>query len=165
MLPSSLRNFMRLSEARLHAESSRYMYSEQGLLALMRPLFADVCQSLMVVSYWMPGSPHCHADSAMRRISSRARIVLTTRLGSVTARRCHSRSSATARMNSSVTRTELLLFWKKTDAYASPVNDASYPASMSAHAFFSSLTLQVTNSRMSGCSALRITILAARRVV
>src|SRR3954470_7535958 len=36
---------------------------------------------------------------------------------------------------------------------------------MSAHAFFSSLTLQLTNSAMSGCSALRMTILAARRVL
>src|SRR5438477_9979895 len=36
---------------------------------------------------------------------------------------------------------------------------------MSAHAFFSSFTLQFTNSTMSGCSALRMTILAARRVL
>src|SRR5919106_3543845 len=36
---------------------------------------------------------------------------------------------------------------------------------MSAHAFFSSSTLQLMNSSMSGCSALRITILAARRVL
>src|SRR5512134_2034809 len=36
---------------------------------------------------------------------------------------------------------------------------------MSAHAFFSSWTLQLMNSSMSGCSALRITILAARRVL
>ena len=81
----------------------------------MRPLFDDVCQSLMVVSYWIPGSPHCQADSAMRRSSSRALTVLRMRLGSVTARRCQSRSSSTARMNSSVTRTELLEFWKKTE--------------------------------------------------
>jgi hypothetical protein len=36
---------------------------------------------------------------------------------------------------------------------------------MSAQAFFSSSTLQLMNSMMSGCSALRITILAARRVL
>src|SRR2546430_15574543 len=36
---------------------------------------------------------------------------------------------------------------------------------MSAHAFFSSFTLQFTNSTMSGCSELRMTILAARRVL
>src|SRR5918999_5319157 len=36
---------------------------------------------------------------------------------------------------------------------------------MSAHAFLSSSTLQLMNSMMSGCSALRITIFAARRVL
>src|SRR5215207_5829613 len=36
---------------------------------------------------------------------------------------------------------------------------------MSAHAFFSSSTLQLMNSTMSGCSALRMTIFAARRVL
>ncbi len=116
---------MRLSDARLQAESSRYMYSLQGLLALIRPEFAEVCQSLMVVSYWMPGSPHWCADSAISRISSRARQVPRIRSGSVRARRCQSRSSMTARMKSSVTRTELLLFWKKIELYASPVKAPS----------------------------------------
>src|SRR3954470_21219986 len=36
---------------------------------------------------------------------------------------------------------------------------------ISAQAFFSSSTLQLMNSMMSGCSALRMTILAARRVL
>src|ERR1041384_518670 len=36
---------------------------------------------------------------------------------------------------------------------------------MRAHAFFSSSTLQLMNSSMSGCSALRMTIFAARRVL
>src|SRR5215208_4900821 len=36
---------------------------------------------------------------------------------------------------------------------------------MSAQAFFSSSTLQLMNSTTSGCSALRMTILAARRVL
>src|SRR5215467_4590943 len=36
---------------------------------------------------------------------------------------------------------------------------------MSAQAFFSSSTLQLMNSTISGCSALRMTILAARRVL
>src|SRR5262245_37213095 len=68
-------------------------------------------------------------------------------------------------MNSSVARTELFEFWKKTDAYAGPVNDPSYPASMSAHALRSSSTLQLMNSATSGWSALRMTIFAARRVL
>src|SRR6187200_2592809 len=36
---------------------------------------------------------------------------------------------------------------------------------ISAHAFFSSSTLQLMNSTTSGCSTLRMTILAARRVL
>src|SRR5271170_1033419 len=36
---------------------------------------------------------------------------------------------------------------------------------MSAHAFFSSSTLQLTNSLISGCSAFSTTIFAARRVL
>src|SRR5207247_2500350 len=68
-------------------------------------------------------------------------------------------------MNSSVTRTLLFEFWKNTDEYAGPVNDPSYPPSMSAQAFFSSSTLQLMNSTMSGWSAFRMTIFAARRVL
>jgi hypothetical protein len=56
--PSSFTNFIRLIDARLHAESSRNMYSEQGLLALMRAVSGQVCHSLTVVSNCMPGSPH-----------------------------------------------------------------------------------------------------------
>src|SRR6058998_2833734 len=67
-------------------------------------------------------------------------------------------------MKSSVTRTLLFEFWKNTDEYAGPVNDPSYPASIRAHAFFSSSTLQLMKSTMSGWSASRMTILAARRV-
>ena len=43
--------------------------------------------------------------------------------------------------------------------------DGSYPASISVQAFFSSWALQSMNLRMSGWSALRITIFAARRVL
>src|SRR4051795_479900 len=96
--------------ARLHAELSRCMYSEHGLLALIRPVFDAVCQRLIVVSYCMPGSAHSHADWAIWRNRSRAGRVFTTS-PVVTARRCQSSSASTARMNSSVTRTELLAFW------------------------------------------------------
>ncbi len=58
--------------ARLQAVSLRNMYSEHGLLAWMRSVVADVCQSLMVVSYWMPGSPHRWAASAILRKMSLA---------------------------------------------------------------------------------------------
>ena len=60
---SSLRNFSRFSDARLHEELSSDMYSEHGLDAVMRPVSGLVCQSLIVSSYWMPGSAHSHAAS------------------------------------------------------------------------------------------------------
>src|SRR4051812_19223788 len=59
--PSSFRNFMRLSDARLQAELSRCTYSEHGFEALMRPVFDAVCHRLIVVSYCRPGSAHSHA--------------------------------------------------------------------------------------------------------
>src|SRR5450432_4938574 len=100
-------NFIRLSDERLHAESSRNIYSLHGLLALMRPVFFDVCHLLMVVSYCMPGSPHCQVASAIFFMMSRALRVLTG-APSLTVRVVNSASRSTARMNSSVTRTELL---------------------------------------------------------
>ena len=70
-------NLRRFSDARLQAESSRYMYSEHGFDALMRAVFDDVCQALTVVSYCRPGSPHSHAASAISRHRSRAFKVST----------------------------------------------------------------------------------------
>ncbi|GBD42228.1 hypothetical protein HRbin39_01617 [bacterium HR39] len=79
----------------------------------MRPEAGQVCQSLMVVSYWMPGSALNHAARAMRSHSSRARTVFAT-LPSVRRIRFHSASSSTACMKASETRTELLEFWPET---------------------------------------------------
>src|SRR5262245_48643752 len=73
---SGLKNFMRFSEARLHAESSTNMYSEHGFDALMRCVALTGFQRLIVVSYCMPGSPQTHADSAISAIRSRALYVL-----------------------------------------------------------------------------------------
>src|ERR1700757_3853598 len=111
-VPVGVTNFIRLKLARLQAELSRNMYSEQGLDALMRPVFLLVCQRLMVVSYCMPGSPHCQVASAMACMRSRARYSFTG-LRSLTVRVVKVPSVSTACMNSSVTRTELLAFWKK----------------------------------------------------
>ena len=55
--PAGVTYFIRLKLARLQAELSRNMYSEQGFEALMRPEFLLVCHLLMVVSNCMPGSP------------------------------------------------------------------------------------------------------------
>src|SRR5450631_2250244 len=93
--PLGSRNFMRLSDARLQAVSSRNMYSEHGLEALMRAVLLEVCQRLMVVSYCMPGSPQRQVESAILKSRSRAR---SFSLGwpSVMLRVHQSRSSAAA---------------------------------------------------------------------
>ena len=163
-VPSGRRNFIRLSDARLHAESSTCMYSEHGLDALMRPEFGDVCHWLIVVSYCTPGSAQRHAASAISRMSSRAGTVAT---GSPLTRptRCQSWSCSTACMNSSVSRTELFAFWYWMERKPSPSIDMSNPASRSAAALSSSLALHQMNSRMSGWSTSSTTILAARRVL
>src|SRR3954469_413212 len=160
---SSVRNFSRLSEARLHEELSRCMYSLQGLDAVMRPVSGQVCQSLMVPSYWTPGSAHSHAACAILRNSALASTVSSTS-PVLRARRPNSLPSSTARMNSSLTRTELLAFWYCTETMSLPPRSMSKPASRSARILSSSRALVVTNSSMSGWSTSRMTILAARRV-
>src|ERR1044072_7037871 len=163
--PSGRRNFMRLSEARLHAESSTCMYSLHGLDALMRPEFGHVCHWLIVVSYCTPGSAQRQAASAISRISSRALIGSPTGSPVVRALRWQSASSSTACMNSSDTRTELLAFWYWIEWKPSPSIDMLNPASRSAAALSSSLALHSMNSTMSGWSTSSTTILAARRVL
>ncbi len=139
-VPSGRRNFIRFSDARLHAESSTCMYSEHGFDALIRPELGDVCHWLMIVSYCTPGSAQRHAASEISRISSRAGSVS---VGSPVERaiRLHSRSCSTACMNSSVSRTELFAFWYWIDWKPSPSIDMSNPASRSAAALSSSLAL------------------------
>src|SRR5947209_20157611 len=107
--PPGVRNFSRLKLARLQAESSRNMYSEEGFDALMRAGFLEVCQRLMVVSYCMPGSPHCQVASASLCMSSVALYSLTG-LRSLTVTVEKVPPVSTACMNSSFTRTELLAF-------------------------------------------------------
>src|ERR687886_1009353 len=155
---------MRLIEARLHAESSTCRYSEQGLLALIRPEFGQVCHWLIVVSYWTPGSAQRHAASAISRISSRAGIGSPIASPLVRAISRQSSSFSTASMNASVTRTELLAFWYWIEKKPSPSIDMSKPASRRAAALSSSLALHQMNSRMSGWSTSSTTIFAARRV-
>src|SRR3989304_371970 len=109
-VPSSRRNFIRLILARWQAVSSRNMYSEHGLEALIRPAFGQVCQRLIVLSYCTPGSPQLHADWDIFLNISRAEYVGPSLLGSVTQCVVQDLSSSTARMNSSLTRTERLAF-------------------------------------------------------
>src|SRR3954471_12800338 len=162
-VPSSLRNFMRFSEARLHELLSRLMYSEHGLDALIRPVSGLVCQSLIVSSYWMPGSAHSQAALVTLANSSRASTGSMTE-PSERARRPNSVPFSTARMNSSLTRTELLAFWYWTLVMSLPPRSMSYPASRRARILSSSRALVSMNSSMSGWSTSSTTILAARRV-
>src|SRR5882757_7029055 len=76
--PSALRSRIRFRDARLHAVSSKNMYSEHGLEALMRPDSGQVCQSLIVVSYCTPGSAECQAASATLSHNARALTVRAT---------------------------------------------------------------------------------------
>src|SRR5215203_5393131 len=160
---SSLRNFSRFSDARLHEELSRDMYSEHGLDAVMRPVSGLVCQSLIVSSYCRPGSAHSHAASLILRNSLRASTVSMTS-PVLRPRTPNSLPSSTARMNSSETRTELLAFWYCTDEMSLPPRSMSKPASRSARILSSSRALVSTNSSMSGWSTSSTTIFAARRV-
>src|SRR5919197_6318642 len=68
-------------------------------------------------------------------------------------------------MNSSVTRTELFAFWYWMECESLPSRSMSKPASRRARALRSSTALHQMKSRMSGWSASRTTILAARRVL
>src|ERR1700712_2086873 len=160
---SSLRNFSRFRLARLHEELSRDMYSEHGLDAVIRPVSGLVCQSLIVSSYCRPGSAHSHAALLILRNRSRASTVSITS-PVPRARRPNAAPSSTARMNSSLTRTELLAFWYCTEVMSAPPRSMSKPASRRARILFSSLALVCTNSWMSGWATSRTTILAARRV-
>src|SRR5262249_33462712 len=150
-------------EARLHEELSRCMYSLHGLDAAIRPDSGQVCQSLMVSSYWMPGSAHCQAAYTILWNSSRALTVSTTS-PDLRARRPNSASPSTARMNSSETRTLLFAFWYCTEVMSRPPRSMSKPASRRTRIFSSSRTFVSMNSSMSGWSTSRTTILAARRV-
>src|SRR5699024_5148756 len=152
----------RLSEARLHEELSRDMYSLHGFDAVIRPDSGLVCQSLIVSSYCRPGSAHSHAAFAIVLMSSRASTDSTVE-PSVRDLRPNSLPSSTAFMNSSVTRTELFAFWYWTDAMSEPPRSMSKPASRSARILSSSRAFVSTNSSRSGWSSSRTSIFAARR--
>src|SRR3954469_13706599 len=162
-VPSSRRNFMRFSDARLQDELSSDMYSLHGLDAVMRPVSGLVCQSLMMSSYCRPGSAHSHAAVASLVQSFFASTVSMTS-PVARARRPNSVPFSTARMNSSVTRTELLAFWYWTLTMSLPPRSILKPASRSARILSSSRAFVSMNSSMSGWSTSSTTIFAARRV-
>src|SRR5271154_7070800 len=107
-------NDKRFSDARLHAVSSRNMYSEHGLEARIGPDAAQVCQSLIVVWNCRPGSALAQAAWPIFSHKSRAFTVLAIFPGLVRQNRSQLRSASTALRKSSVTRTVLLEFWPET---------------------------------------------------
>src|SRR5271170_1806125 len=104
----------RFADARLHAVSSRNMYSEHGLEATIGPDAEQVCQSLIVVWNCSPGSALAQAAWPIFSHRSRAFTVFAILPGLVRQNRSQSRSASTAFKNSSVTRTVLLEFWPET---------------------------------------------------
>src|SRR6476620_7509666 len=119
-VPSSRRNLVRFRLERLQAESSRNMYSEHGFDALMRSVFGQVCQRLMVESYCTPGSAQFQAASAT--IFHRSFACSVSCVSPVKRWRVfHVPPASTAFMNSSVTRIELFEFCPLIVWYASPL--------------------------------------------
>src|SRR5215470_19954232 len=92
---SASRNRIRLSEARLHAVSSRNMYSEHGFEARIGPDAGQVCQSLTLVWNCRPGSAQAQAAKEIFSHSSRALSVLATLPGLVRHVRSQSPSAST----------------------------------------------------------------------
>ena len=97
----------------------------------------------------MPGSAHSQDASEIWRMRSRARMVRTVS-PVVTALRSQSWSSITARMKSSVTRTELFAFWYWIEWLSLPSRSMSNPAASRACALRSSKVLHQMNSSTSG---------------
>src|ERR1700691_2656790 len=160
---SSRRNFSRLMLARLHDELSRLRYSLHGLLAEIWPDSGFVCQSLIVSSYWIPGS--AHSQAALANLRNRSLASTVSMVSPVSrARRSNSLACSNACMNSSETRTELLAFWYWTLFMSWPPRSMSKPASRRTRILSSSRALVSMNSPTSGWSTSSTTILAARRV-
>src|SRR5436189_3912720 len=102
--PSASLNFIKLSDARLHAVLSRKRYSEHGLVEFCRSVPLQVCHLWIVESNCIPGSPQMYVPSAILRNSARASL-RSHGSPSVTRRVHHSRPSSAASMNLSLTRT------------------------------------------------------------
>src|SRR5262245_65480497 len=86
------RNASRFIEARLHAVSSRNIYSEHGLLARIGPEAGQVCQALTVVWYCRPGAAQAQAEEPIFSHSARAFTVLAILPGLVRQNRSESAS-------------------------------------------------------------------------
>ncbi|GAK50145.1 hypothetical protein U14_01372 [Candidatus Moduliflexus flocculans] len=107
--PSDERKRIKFNEAKLQALSFRNRYSAQGFEASMRPEAGQVCQSLIVVSNCIPGSPHKCVASAM--LWSKSFALCFPNISPVVMDFVsHVLPSSAAFMNSSVARTLLFAF-------------------------------------------------------
>src|SRR5436309_942686 len=118
--PSPRLNFIRFSEAKLHAVLSRNTYSEQGLVEWIGSVPLQVCHFWIAPSYCMPGSPQIQVPSAIL-FSSVLACFFWSGLPLVMERVHQSLPSEAACMNSSLARTERFSFWYITLPYASPL--------------------------------------------
>src|SRR3989344_1260896 len=107
--PPVFKNLTRFKEAKLQALLSKCIYSEHGFEAFILPVLGQVCHSLIVVSYCIPGSALCQAASATQSINSLA-FMVSIMSPVVTLLKFQYPSAWTALINSSFTRTELLAF-------------------------------------------------------
>jgi len=89
------------------------MYSEHGLEARISPSAGQLCQSLIVVWNWMPGSAQAQAAQLIFSHSVRAGSVFAIAPWRYLS--CHSSSSSTAFRNASFTRTVLFEFCPETE--------------------------------------------------
>ena len=138
--PSLVTKRPRLSEPRLQDSYGSNGCSPQGLVASICPRFSVGLSRLMRSMKTIPGSPFRQALATIRSKMCRARRrAVTSPLRGFT--RSYSSSFSTARMNSSVTATEML---KLTSVRMSP--------------------LTVMNCSMSGWLTARMPMLAPRRV-
>src|SRR5688500_1616520 len=106
---SSRLNFIRFSDAKLHAVLFRNTYSEQGFVEWIGSVPLHVCHFWIAPSYCKPGSPQIHVPSAILCNSVDASSFCSG-LPVITERVHHSRPSTAARMNSSLTRTDKFSF-------------------------------------------------------
>jgi len=83
-LPLALTNFIRFNEARLQAVSSKNMYSEQVLLALIRAVFFAVVPTVHRRVVLHSGSPQCQVESEIFIIKSRAPQLFNSACPSIT---------------------------------------------------------------------------------
>src|SRR5258708_32467613 len=107
--PSARLNFIRFSDARLHAVLFRNTYSEQGLVEWIGSVPLHVCHFWIAPSYCIPGSPQVQVPSAIF-LSNALASFFCSGWPVVIERVHHSLPSIAARMKASPALTERFAF-------------------------------------------------------